>query len=161
MAEGEKYYQLKITLRDCSPRIWRRVQVPGFVTLAELHRVIQASFRWTNSHLHSFRIYDQLYGEPDPEDATQEEKKPVPKAGTDKKEPRAEVVEAERRGAARVVEQVSQNSTRLKGIRSIPKAANGTVHITKRQLDEMLENEPERYERLTKNKPELVRFHLS
>lgn len=78
-----------------------------------------------------------------------------------KKEPRAEVVEAERRGAARVVEQVSKNVTRLKGIRSIPKATTGPVHITKRQLDEMLEREPEKYQRLVSRRPDVERFHLS
>jgi hypothetical protein len=49
-------YQLKITLRDIRPPIWRRVQVRSDVTLGHLHWVIQRAMGWTNSHLHSFSI---------------------------------------------------------------------------------------------------------
>lgn len=60
-------YQLKITLRDIRPPIWRRVQVPSDITLGQLHWVIQFSMGWTNSHLHSFTIQGIDYGEPMPE----------------------------------------------------------------------------------------------
>ena len=60
-------YQLKITLRDIRPPIWRRVQVRSDVTLSHLHWVIQLSMGWTNSHLHSFTIHGQEYGVPMPE----------------------------------------------------------------------------------------------
>lgn len=60
-------YQLKITLKDIRPPIWRRVQVRSDVTLSHLHWVIQLSMGWTNSHLHSFTIHDQEYGIPMPE----------------------------------------------------------------------------------------------
>ena len=60
-------YQLKITLRDIRPPIWRRVQVRSDVTLSHLHWVIQLSMGWTNSHLHSFTIHGQEYGIPMPE----------------------------------------------------------------------------------------------
>jgi hypothetical protein len=55
-------YQLKITLRDIRPPIWRRVQVPNDITLGQLHWIIQATMGWTNSHLHSFTIDDEEYG---------------------------------------------------------------------------------------------------
>jgi hypothetical protein len=48
--------QLKITLKDSKPLIWRRVEVRSSNTFAELHRVIQESFEWHNSHLHGFQI---------------------------------------------------------------------------------------------------------
>jgi len=36
--------------------------VPGGVKLAKLHDMFQAAMGWTNSHLHSFIIGEQLYG---------------------------------------------------------------------------------------------------
>jgi DNA invertase Pin-like site-specific DNA recombinase len=60
-------YQLKITLKDIRPPIWRRVQVRSDATLAQLHWVIQISMGWTNSHLHSFNIQGNEYGVPMPE----------------------------------------------------------------------------------------------
>jgi hypothetical protein len=65
--KAQSTYQLKITLRDIRPPIWRRVQVPSDATLGHLHWVIQFSMGWTNSHLHSFSIQGVEYGEPTPE----------------------------------------------------------------------------------------------
>jgi hypothetical protein len=56
-------YQLKITLRDIRPPIWRRVQVKD-CTLAKLHDVIQASMGWADYHLHTFDIGREQYGDP-------------------------------------------------------------------------------------------------
>jgi hypothetical protein len=47
-------YQLKISLKQAKPPIWRRVLVPASIELEALHAVIQAAFGWTNSHLHQF-----------------------------------------------------------------------------------------------------------
>jgi hypothetical protein len=58
-------YQLKITLQDIKPPIWRRLCVPGTTTLAVLHDVIQTAFGWTDSHLHEFSIGESRYGRPD------------------------------------------------------------------------------------------------
>lgn len=55
-------YQLKITLRESKPPIWRRVLVPGNFTLMKLHYVIQAAMGWTDSHLHQYRIDGEDYG---------------------------------------------------------------------------------------------------
>ena len=59
----ERLYQLKITLKDLKPVIWRRIQVRD-CTLDKLHDHIQTAMGWTNSHLHHFRINDKLYGDP-------------------------------------------------------------------------------------------------
>ena len=64
-------YQLKVTLRETKPPIWRRLQVPGSIRLSELHTVIQVAMGWTNSHLHEFEIGSQTYGEID-DDAAEE-----------------------------------------------------------------------------------------
>jgi Plasmid pRiA4b ORF-3-like protein len=58
----EAVYQLKITLRDIRPPIWRRVQVKD-CTLAELHDVIQVAMDWEYAHLHSFKIHGINYGD--------------------------------------------------------------------------------------------------
>ncbi len=61
-------YQIKITLRDSKPPIWRRVLVPGNFSLYKLHKVIQLAMGWTDSHLHQFIIDGQYYGIPSPDD---------------------------------------------------------------------------------------------
>jgi hypothetical protein len=60
-------YQLKVTLADVSPPVWRRVLVPAGYTLDRLHRVIQYAMGWQNCHLHCFDIDGVQYGEPDPD----------------------------------------------------------------------------------------------
>jgi hypothetical protein len=62
-----RIYQLKIFLRDSEPEIWRRVLVSGGITLKKLHRVIQETMGWTDSHLHEFIVGKIIYSEPDPE----------------------------------------------------------------------------------------------
>ncbi|SRR5579883_3068357 len=66
-SKSSTIYQLKITLKDIRPPIWRRIQVRSDATLAQLHWAIQISMGWTNSHLHSFNIQDTEYGVPMPE----------------------------------------------------------------------------------------------
>jgi hypothetical protein len=60
-------YQLKITLRDCKPRIWRRIVVRADMKLDRLHRAIQSAMGWTDSHLHQFVSDGVYYGQPDRE----------------------------------------------------------------------------------------------
>jgi hypothetical protein len=50
-------FQLKITLRDVTPPVWRRVQTPD-CTLAEFHQTIQAVMGWQNCHMHEFHVGD-------------------------------------------------------------------------------------------------------
>ncbi|MEM9273366.1 MAG: plasmid pRiA4b ORF-3 family protein [Cyanobacteria bacterium P01_F01_bin.143] len=59
-------YQLKITLRNIKPPLWRRVQVESSITLLQLHLIIQAAMGWYNCHLHSFTIGGIEYGKPEP-----------------------------------------------------------------------------------------------
>lgn len=58
---GSHTYQLKITLRHCTPPIWRRVLVPGELDLDDLHKVIQTAMGWTDSHLHGFRKGQRVF----------------------------------------------------------------------------------------------------
>lgn len=57
-------YQLKISLLYSEPLIWRRLRVPGHLTLARLHKVIQLAMGWSDSHLHQFTIGDKFYAPP-------------------------------------------------------------------------------------------------
>jgi hypothetical protein len=51
-----KIYQFKITLKEISPVIWRRIQVPAWYNFWDLHVAIQDAMGWTDSHLHHFEI---------------------------------------------------------------------------------------------------------
>lgn len=61
-------YEIKITLQDVKPAIWRRLHVPSDITLAQLHEVIQIAMGWTNSHLHQFVIAGERYGSAEMDD---------------------------------------------------------------------------------------------
>ena len=95
-------------------------------------------------------------GEPDPEDTAEA----APTAKATPEVVAAPAAEAERRGAQRVIEQVSKNSTRPKGIRSVPKAGAGPTRVSRRYLDELLETDSAAYDKLIARHPDLERFHL-
>ena len=42
--------------------IWRRLRIPGDISLANLHHIIQAAYGWDDDHLHQFHIYGKDYG---------------------------------------------------------------------------------------------------
>lgn len=48
-------FRVRLDLHGAKPPVWRRLELPGDLTLLRLHDVIQASMGWTNSHLHRFR----------------------------------------------------------------------------------------------------------
>jgi len=54
-------YQLKISLVFSDPLIWRRLRVPGSMTLAGLHRTIQACMNWSDSETHQFLVGKIFY----------------------------------------------------------------------------------------------------
>jgi hypothetical protein len=66
-------YQFKIILKDASPPIWRRIQVPEDYSLYDLHVAIQDSFPWGDYHLHQFTSVTlrenerKFYGLPEPD----------------------------------------------------------------------------------------------
>jgi len=57
---GNWIYQLRITLIESRPRIWRRILVEEDILLSDLHKIIQTTMGWTNSHLHQF-IKDETF----------------------------------------------------------------------------------------------------
>jgi hypothetical protein len=60
-------YQLKVTLNDVKPPIWRRLLVPSSYSLKDLHNVLQVAMGWKGLHLHQFAARGMFYGEPDAE----------------------------------------------------------------------------------------------
>ncbi|WP_310608257.1 plasmid pRiA4b ORF-3 family protein [Buttiauxella brennerae] len=70
----DSFYQLKISLQDSNPAIWRRFVVPGFITLDRLHDVIQTIMGWEESHLHEFVFKKERYtAMPEPASNVKEE----------------------------------------------------------------------------------------
>jgi len=62
---AEAAYRLRVALKDIRPPIWRRIQVPGDFTLADLHYVLQTAMGWHNCHLHEFQIGGIAYSDPE------------------------------------------------------------------------------------------------
>jgi hypothetical protein len=53
--------QLKVSLLDIQPAIWRRLLVPSGIKLPTFDAVLQSAFGWTNSHMHAFRLEEDSY----------------------------------------------------------------------------------------------------
>jgi len=60
-------YQIKVTLIDIHPPIWRRFLVSSNRTLYRLHLILQTIMGWQDYHLYEFIVDDKTYGEPDDE----------------------------------------------------------------------------------------------
>ncbi len=70
IASNEKLftiYQIKLSLKDVEPIVWRRFQVPGSYSLNKLHKVIQVLMDWSEYHIYEFKVDDMAYGIPDDE----------------------------------------------------------------------------------------------
>ena len=59
-------YQIKISLKEIKPEIWRRIKIPGNITFQQLHQIIQAAFGWLEYHLFKFDFPNTVITEPDP-----------------------------------------------------------------------------------------------
>ena len=57
--------QLKITINNTEPQVWRRILVREDMNLGLLHVVIQLATGWTNSHLHQYFIAGKQYSDPE------------------------------------------------------------------------------------------------
>ena len=64
-ASPKAVIQLRISLLDHTPTIWRQLLVPGEIKLSKLHSIFQAAMGWEGYHLHQFQIGGRSYGEPD------------------------------------------------------------------------------------------------
>jgi hypothetical protein len=59
-----RYLQLRISLLDIVPLVWRSVIVPETITLQKLHSVLLWTMGWDGGHLHEFVFMGRRYGEP-------------------------------------------------------------------------------------------------
>jgi DNA invertase Pin-like site-specific DNA recombinase len=73
-ASNQTVYQLKITLKNIRPPIWRRIQVLSSTTLEQLHLIVQEVMGWDNYHMHSWTIAGIDYGQPQREFNVRSEK---------------------------------------------------------------------------------------
>ena len=66
-------HNLKVTLLDVSPPVWRLVRVPSAVPLSVLHAIVQVAMGWEDRHLYEWRVGDTYYtaddGEGEADDA--------------------------------------------------------------------------------------------
>ncbi len=61
-------YQIKVTLKNIHPPIWRRLLVPANCTMDALHCAIQTAMGWSDAHLYAFRTKNRRIEIPDPDD---------------------------------------------------------------------------------------------
>lgn len=54
-------YQLKISLAFSDPLVWRRIRVPGDITLLRFHGILQLCMGWSDFHTHRFLIGKVFY----------------------------------------------------------------------------------------------------
>jgi|SRR5665213_313861 len=69
--DPKSIYQLKVTLKDINPPIWRRILVSPSTSLFQLHDILQLAMGWMDSHLHEF-TKDETHYQPPEEDAESE-----------------------------------------------------------------------------------------
>ena len=50
---------LRISIEDTQPLIWRRLQLPETLTVAQFHLAVQAAFGWEDRHLYGVRATDR------------------------------------------------------------------------------------------------------
>ena len=63
-------YEIRVTLRDIEPTIWRTFRVQEDITLVRLHKVLQVVMGWKDCHLHEFTFEGGSFGPPDDFDPT-------------------------------------------------------------------------------------------
>ncbi len=78
--------QLKITLDNLEPAVWRRVVVSDSLTFLQLHDVIQRAIGWEDCHLHQFELTSPrlIVGTAEPDDFMSfgDDERPVPEDKT-------------------------------------------------------------------------------
>jgi len=58
-----RVFKFKISLKEVTPEVWRRILVPQYYSFWDLHVAIQDSMGWLDCHLHEFKITNPATGE--------------------------------------------------------------------------------------------------
>lgn len=58
-------HELRVTLLDVTPPVWRLLRVPSALPLSTVHGIVQIALGWENRHLHEWRVGGVVYGLPD------------------------------------------------------------------------------------------------
>lgn len=61
-------HNLRVTLLDVQPPVWRLIRVPSAVPLSALHSILQVAVGWQDYHLHEWQIGDEYYDDESGED---------------------------------------------------------------------------------------------
>jgi hypothetical protein len=59
-----KIYQIKVTLKNIAPPVWRKILVESDTALYDLHKILQTTMGWSNAHLHQFVHRKKFYSNP-------------------------------------------------------------------------------------------------
>lgn len=62
MFKAANAVQIRVSIDEIVPDVWRRLVPPIYWNLKTLHLGIQAALNWWNYHLHEFRIGGLRYG---------------------------------------------------------------------------------------------------
>jgi Plasmid pRiA4b ORF-3-like protein len=54
-------FQIKLSVVDVQPEIWRRLLIRSDVRLTRLHLIMQVLMGWKDYHLHQFEIGEKIY----------------------------------------------------------------------------------------------------
>ncbi len=75
MFKSANAVQIRVSIDEIQPDIWRRLILPVHWNLEHLHLGIQAAFNWWNYHLYEFRVGGLRYGDVEilTEDATDDD----------------------------------------------------------------------------------------
>lgn len=49
-----KAYEIKVTIKNSKPPIWRKIIVPAGINFMQFHNIIQVAFEWLNYHMYEF-----------------------------------------------------------------------------------------------------------
>lgn len=68
-----KAYEIKVTIKNSKPPIWRKIVIPADINFMQLHNIIQTAFEWLNYHLYEFDLKDFSLKITNDEEAVDEE----------------------------------------------------------------------------------------
>jgi hypothetical protein len=62
--QPDDIFQVRVSLLDIDPPIWRRLLLRQDIALPRLHDILQVAMGWSDSHLHQFKVGDIHIAEP-------------------------------------------------------------------------------------------------